>query len=430
MRKSKPPSDFAKRPSQYPKRPSAAPRRAGALAKGGSVPRIPTAKVPSINADDDDTAQTTQTRNLTTPVALDDLPPETLTVLKGPDEGKVYPLPCGDVWIGRGNDCDIIIVDKGLSRSHACFNVTEGTVTLRDNQSKNGTFVNHERVEERTLAAGDEIKLGSNVCLLFSRSRLLAERFERSARDNADSIASIVAGLAHEINTPLGVANTANAIIEALAEEVRRNPKSERVEELLADLRASAGLVSKNLERTNALVRLFKQLSTHEAVEERTACDLASVLTECVDAIRKDTDRRSVKVRTEWDDDADYTWSGFQGSMFKVISHLLLNTLRYAYPNHSHGIVDIRLSGSQGKYRIEVEDYGIGVAPHILSKLFQPFVTSARESGATGLGLAVVRNIVTNRFGGSIKCTSRVGKGTKFVIVIPRVSPTQPLAEL
>jgi signal transduction histidine kinase len=415
MKKSKPPPALPKRPSRLPNHQSSFP------------PKRPS-NFPKINADDEErgTTGTTDTRTFAKQ-SLSELANETLTVLSGAEEGRVFTLGQGDVWIGRGDDCDIIIADKGLSRRHACITLTPGTVMLRDNRAKNGTFVNDARIDEHRLTSGDEIQLGPSVCLLFSRARGLAERYARAERDKIDSIASMVAGVAHEINTPLGVANTANAIIESLTEEVRRNPSGERVNELLADLRASAGLVSKNLERTNQLVRLFKQLSAHEAMDERRACDLASIVEECIDEVKVETSKRNVTIHTQWYGEMEFPWVGYPASMSKVLEHLLRNTLRYAYKGNEGGTVDIRLTAPAEKFRLEVEDYGIGVAPEIEARLFQPFVTSGRETGAAGLGLAVVRNIVANLFGGTITCTSRVGKGTKFVVTFPRVAPREPL---
>jgi signal transduction histidine kinase len=418
MRKSKPPPGFPKHSSEHPKATITAP-------KASSVPRIPLARsVPSLRGDDEDGGQTTATRNFR-PSELDEdesISGITITVLAGPEEGKVHPLRQGETWIGRGSDCDVVVDDAGLSRRHACFVVRQGGVTLRDNRAKNGTFVEGVRIKEHELRPGDEIQLGANVTLLFSQVGKGSVQ-AGSDRKSAESVASVVAGIAHEINTPLGVAQTANALIQALSEEVEKNPTGDRVHELLKDLRASAGLVTKNLERTNQLVRLFKQLSFREGSDERAPCDLRTIVTECVDALSAESSRRGVLIRAYWPDEGDFTWVGSHASMTMVLTHLLQNTLRYGYPA-TGGDVDVRLSAPTGRYHLEVEDYGIGVAPHLLSRIFEPFVTSGRESGATGLGLAVVRNIVTNLFGGTIKCNSRVGKGTRFVISIPRAAPT------
>jgi signal transduction histidine kinase len=122
-------------------------------------------------------------------------------------------------------------------------------------------------------------------------------------------------------------------------------------------------------------------------------------------------------------EDAHVPWVGFPGHLSQVIMNLIQNALRYAYKPDAPGRVEIRISDTGDNYRIEFEDFGAGVPPEILPRIFEPFVTSGREFGGTGLGLAISQNIMTNLLKGQISCTTEVGKGTKFVLVVPHVVP-------
>jgi signal transduction histidine kinase len=423
-----------KRPSEYPK------------ARRNTV-------LPKINTDEDDGGEgadgDSRSGATETSIAVAHVPTRkrrhTVTVMAGLDEGQVFPIEGNEVWIGRGDDCTIVLTDRGVSRKHACVVRRDSGVYLKDNEAKNGTFVNNRRIAEQELQTGDEIQLGPNLCLLFSditfgenvhsgklarrtaREKLLADKIQR---ERVESIASMVAGVAHEINTPLGVANTANAMIAALAEEVRRDPTSEKIDELLADLRASTGLVSKNLERASQLVQTFKQLSTHELADERLPCDLRAIVDECVGDLKADLARRGINVRLTFKPEADeFPWLGFQKSLRQVILQLFENVFRHAYEDGSEGgTVDIRVVQGRAAragsgYRLEFEDYGAGLPQEIVARMFEPFVTPRREKSGIGLGLAIVRNIVTNLLGGTIRCTSQRGTGTQFVIVLPREVP-------
>jgi signal transduction histidine kinase len=107
-----------------------------------------------------------------------------------------------------------------------------------------------------------------------------------------------------------------------------------------------------------------------------------------------------------------------------VLVNLVQNTLRYAYPGDTADPrVDIRLSDGGEGYILEFEDHGAGVAPDIQPRMFEPFVTSTRGSGGTGLGLAISYNIMTNILRGKISFTTATGKGTKFVLTVPKVVP-------
>lgn len=339
-----------------------------------------------------------------------------LTVNSGPNEGHVYALKMGETWIGRSDDCEIVLLGNGVSRRHACITVTRSRVVLRENLAKNGTFVNEERIiGERELKPGDEIQLGRKTSLVYSRVHGLGS----AGRKRAQDIASMVAGVAHQINTPLGVAQTASALIESLAEELRRNPTGEHVAELLGDLRASAGFVSKNIERTHELVKSFKQLSGHELTGDYREDDLVAIVRDSVDAARPVAEQQEITLVAHGLTETEFPWLGFPIAMGKVIEHLLQHRLRHAYEGRKGGVVDIRLKLAKARYRLEVEDYGVGIATEMAARIFDPFVSANHPAGTDGLGLAVVHMIVTTLFGGTITCTSIEGRGAKFVIMIP-----------
>ena len=109
----------------------------------------------------------------------------------------------------------------------------------------------------------------------------------------------------------------------------------------------------------------------------------------------------------------------------KIPFHLNSKALRYEKTGDGL-VVDIKLARREDDFRIEFSDYGVGVAPEILPRLFDAFVTSARGKGGTGLGMAIAQNIVSNLMGGAITCTSEIGEGTSFVIDVPTVIKGTP----
>lgn len=403
-----------------------------------------TEAVDPLDIDDFDAREDGDARGTDTDVAAAAPNRLTLTILAGQDEGRVFPIEGDEVWVGRGDDCQIVLADKDVSRRHACV-IREGArLLLKDNGTKNGTFVNNRRVVEHELEPDDEIRLGPTLCLVFSDAqrvsrarsgaRALRERFlaDKTQSDKADAIATVVAGVAHEINTPLGVASTAAALIEALAEEVRRDPTSEKIGELLADLSASTGLMTKNLERASRLVNTFKKLSTSELGDERLPCELRTLIDECVGALRVDLALRQIVVRTTFHPDgAEFPWLGFRKSLTEVLVHIVRNAIHYAYDDDG-GRVEIRLQAEgatcagASRYRLEIEDFGAGLSEEILARMFEPFAAAPSGNRGIGVGLAIVRNIVTNLLAGTIICTSERGKGTRFVIDIPCEVPLAP----
>jgi signal transduction histidine kinase len=367
------------------------------------------------------------------PAAVADEVENTLTVLTGLSKGKEFRVRSGETWLGRDVTCEVHLEDRGVSRRHACIVRDGDAVTIRDNGAKNGTFVNERRTVEQELRSGDEIRLTHDVTLVFRSAhevsaalvpsappptRLASELPDSpAAREN---IAMMVAALAHELNTPLGVANTANAIIAALTAEVGKTSEVERLEDLVSDLRASTALMSKNLERANELVRSFKQLSPRESLAEIVPCELDHVVDEATTALKSEAEARHLTLRTSRPEGVSLRWVGFEQHLHTIVTHVVRNALLHAYEGREEGIVDIRLSAPDG-FQLEIEDYGVGIEADRLGKIFEPFLTKERRSGALGIGLAIVRNLVKNVLQGTISVTSRVGKGTKFVIRLPRV---------
>jgi signal transduction histidine kinase len=359
----------------------------------------------------------------------------TITVISGARQGHVFELSKEESWIGRADDCEIAIDDQGISRRHAKLIRAGDKVFLRDNRAKNGTFVNGRRVSsEQELFPGDEIQIGSILSLVFTNATENAERLaqqraaqeksinERMYDERIESLANIVTRVAHEINTPLGVANTANAIVASLVEEVARTPPGPEFDLLLMDLQQSSTLITRSLERASRIVHTFKQLSARQLQDEHSACDLAVILRECLDSVSSETKRLGITIRTSWSGDNAFPWAGFPGHLSQVMNNLIQNIMRHAYTDRV-GPVDVRISVEDDEYQLEVEDYGAGVPSEIFPRMFEPFVASGREQGGTGLGLAISHNIITNVLKGRISCESSDGNGTKFVIQIPRSVP-------
>lgn len=260
-----------------------------------------------------------------------------------------------------------------------------------------------------------------------ARERLLREQmyFER-----LQSIANMVTGVAHEINTPLGVASTANSMIESLVRQVHvADPKAAEKEELYEDLGEACRLMTKNILRAHRLIDSFKKLSSGQLSDQRFVVDLRELVGDCLETMKPVTRKQQLVTEVHAVEDQPLRWDGFPGHLSQVIINFVQNTLRYAYPEEQGGKVDIRLSeigaGDGAMFRIEFEDYGKGVPPEILPRLFEPFVTSGREQGGTGLGLAISHNIVTNLLLGRVACLSAVGKGTKFTIELPKAVPAR-----
>jgi signal transduction histidine kinase len=243
------------------------------------------------------------------------------------------------------------------------------------------------------------------------------------------SLAQMVAGVAHELNTPLGVANTAVGMINSrlrteLWQTLAQN--SRPAQELLADVREAADLTTRNIARAHRLVQTFKQISVSQLTERLETVGLLALLHEIVDLFKLNAREANLAITivTELPPGAD-TWRGSPGQLTQVILNLLTNIERYAYPAGG-GRVEIAVNAAQVSkapaFAIIVRDWGRGIAPEHLARVFEPFFTTGRGRGGTGLGMAIVKSLVNEALAGTIQIESTLGEGTVVTVVVPVIT--------
>jgi signal transduction histidine kinase len=249
-------------------------------------------------------------------------------------------------------------------------------------------------------------------------------------RERHRSLAQLVAGVAHEVNTPLGIINTAASIItrELTSETLTALAHDRTTQTCLADLRETAELIQKNIARAHSLIQSFKNLSVSQIVDTQETLQLLDVIEEILAlfAIQARQAKLDV-VFTHALPASQRTWVGYRGHLSRILLNLLTNVERYAYPDGTGGKVEVMLSAQtrpQGPvFLLMVRDTGCGIAPAHLPQIFNPFFTTGRSKGGTGLGLAMVYNLVTSALHGSVQATSTPGQGTTVTVMFPQVIP-------
>ena len=234
------------------------------------------------------------------------------------------------------------------------------------------------------------------------------------------ALAELVAGVAHEVNTPLGVVATAVSILAERLGELDRDPSAAADAETRDDLREAVRLAQSNLTRANRLVESFKDLSARQAVVSVEANDLGAVIEDVLSSFAPQA--RASGLSCHFRDarsDPTRRWVGDAGAVTQILMNLLSNVQRYAYPQERGGRVDVVLEDGDGCLVLTVRDYGAGIPAHLLERVFEPFFTTGRARGGTGLGLAVVHSLATAIPGGSVSVDSAPGRGTAVRVVLP-----------
>src|SRR5437016_2374029 len=241
------------------------------------------------------------------------------------------------------------------------------------------------------------------------------------------ALGRLVAGVAHEINTPVGTSLTvASAFINKTnrfeADVARGDLRRSALTEFIAASREAASQIMVNLGNAVDLIQSFKQVAADRNVSDRRRFDLGQVTEQVVKGLRFGLRGQNLTVSVACE--PNLMMNSYPGPYGQVLTNLVLNSAAHAFPDGARGSVHIAAQAS-GKDNVQVlfSDDGCGMSPEVKRQVFDPFFTTRRDQGSTGLGLHIVHNIVTNRLVGPINLETRPGAGTKIRLIVPREAP-------
>ncbi|MEZ4678393.1 MAG: hybrid sensor histidine kinase/response regulator [Caldilineaceae bacterium] len=242
------------------------------------------------------------------------------------------------------------------------------------------------------------------------------------------ALAQMVAGVAHELNTPLGIAYTAADMIIKRLQDPRMATALNADPTLGRDfdkMCRAATLLTRNLAQAHKLVQNFKKISVNQLIDEPEAVALPALVEEIVELFAINAHRAELTITVhDGLEHHDPVWMGYPGYLTHVLMNLLSNIAQYAYPTGQGGAVEIHITATtldnEPGFRLTVRDWGAGIAPENIDRVFEPFFTTGRIKGGTGLGLAIVHSIVTTALKGRIRIDSAVDQGTAVHLTFPQ----------
>lgn len=261
-----------------------------------------------------------------------------------------------------------------------------------------------------------------NATLLQTLTQLHTTQAQLIAAEKMASLGRLVAGLAHEISTPIGIAVTAASVWEDSANELRQlyhsgQMKRTDFEEFLQTIFESGKLISHNLQRAADLIQSFKQVAVDQSSEAVRDINIKTYIGEVVNSLRPALKRTNLMVDIMGED--DLVLQSYPGALSQIITNLILNSITHAYGPHGVGRLTITIERQNDKVYLYYSDDGKGIPAEDHARIFEPFFTTRRGQGGSGLGLHIVYNLVTQKLGGTISFQSQVGVGTTFTITLP-----------
>jgi signal transduction histidine kinase len=236
------------------------------------------------------------------------------------------------------------------------------------------------------------------------------------------ALGNLVAGVAHEINTPLGISVTAASVLSEDTTKFSNTYRSGKIkrsdlETFLDTATESSRLLLANLSRAVNLIQSFKQVAVDQSSEAKRGFKVKEYLEEIMLSLIGEL--KKIKYTIKITGDENLTLHSYPGALSQIVTNLVMNSLIHAYDEADSGqiFMDFKVEGE--RFILQYADDGKGINPENLSKIFNPFFTTNRMQGSTGLGLHIVYNLVIQKFKGTIQCESKVGTGTTFIITLP-----------
>lgn len=240
------------------------------------------------------------------------------------------------------------------------------------------------------------------------------------------SLGELVAGVSHEINTPIGIGITAASHLRVRTTRFMElynsgNMTRRDFEEYAADLQEALSLLGTNLERAADLVQSFKKVAVDRTTEDMRDFNLKEYLNDILMSLKPRYKKTGHQIAVECPD--NISLKSYPGTFSQIVTNLVMNSLIHGFDGIEHGEISITVSRTGENITMIYSDNGVGIPRENLEKIFEPFFTTRRSSGGTGLGLNITMNLITRNLGGNIICESEPGKGTRFIITFPSEAP-------
>lgn len=273
------------------------------------------------------------------------------------------------------------------------------------------------RVAERTL---DLVELNGTLEQTIDNLKWTQENLVRS--EKLAGLGSLVAGVAHELNTPIGnaltVASTLQDHTRIIHEDFYISLSRAKLEHYLTEVTAAGDIIVRNLQRTADLVTSFKHVAVDQTSENRREFELRTTIEEILATLSPML--KKTRYALEVDIPEGIFMNSYPGALGQIVANLVNNAIFHAFAERDTGAMRLSVTKLNAKdIKLEFSDDGVGMKDEILKRIYDPFFTTRLGQGGSGLGMSIVHNLVTVLLGGSIQVDSVVNRGTCFTMILP-----------
>jgi len=323
-----------------------------------------------------------------------------------------------------GNWCWVLDRGKVVSRDEN-GKVTRIAGSMRDieelKQHEDSLQELNEKLEQKVALRTAEISK-KNDALEGAMSKLEIAQEELIESEKMASLGNLVAGISHEINTPLGIAMTAithnqDCLIEMQNKLDNKTLSQDDLVQSNNNQKEGYRLILKNLDRANHLIASFKQVAVDQSSETQREIELTEYIHEVMNSVKPLFNKKAIDVVIHGPE--KLAINTYPGPIYQIITNLVNNSVLHAFEHQETGEIRIEISILEGRICVNYFDNGKGMDLYMLKHIFDPFVTSKRNQGGSGLGMNIVYNLVTQVLKGEIKCFSSPESGFEVKIYFP-----------
>ena len=296
-------------------------------------------------------------------------------------------------------------------------------------------YSNNQRKKANTLLQNQaaEIQL-KNTKLHESLETLRRTQTQLAQAEKMASLGTLVAGVAHELNTPIGVAVTAASTLHVRTHDFAKRYtegglKKSELEAYVQTAKTGADLTLRNLERAANLIQSFKQVSVDQTYDNIRRFGVKQYLHEIITSLQPKWKTTGHRVEIECNEALEM--ETYAGAIAQIITNFVTNSLMHGFEGFTEeGVMKIEAERIGENVIMKYSDNGRGIPPEVLPRIFDPFFTTASGLGGTGLGMHIVFNLVIQKLGGTIQAESHFGKGVHFHIQLPNTIFPSPLSQV
>lgn len=283
------------------------------------------------------------------------------------------------------------------------------------------TLSKNQALEGRLSSRTDALK-ESNQELLSTLEKLHQFQGQLVETEKLASLGDMVAGIAHEINTPIGLGVTASSLLADKLKEIKvafedKSLKSSQLKKFLNDSDENVAIIFRNLERAAKLISSFKKVAVDQSSAENRTFNVSELLDEIL--LTLTAKLAKANVTTTINCPSDLYINSKPGPINQIIINLILNSIYHAFEGREQGAITINVMSLSDQLHINYSDDGIGIDDSIKAKIFDPFTTTKRGSGGSGLGMHLVYNLITQALYGHISFDDSASEGVSFDIAFP-----------